>query len=314
MLNIVTCHKAKESTTKEELLQIQGNLWREWASQDKEFYRQVHRGNKLVNIYTDEIKEKKKVLRQSQLKYIESLTPVMEIFIKTLLKYGGPSNEITRNYFLQCLKLGLSDFSRDQSLELHQQYHDEQIKLTKLQDTFIAIKELASSLNACQAKMKNIEKLLYKGLSAFGLEHLLRELGQIYEASESSLIPGLSRLPEAAAELLIDGYPLELMDGDAAHVPLRWVTAVITEVATKLGDPNVFILSVVGIQSSGKSTMLNTVFGLSFNVSPGKCTRGAFMQLLPLDEQLRMQTSFRYVLIVDTEGLRTLELDPQKAR
>ena len=103
------------------------------------------------------------------------------------------------------------------------------------------------------------------------------------------------------------------MDGDAAHVPLRWVTAVITEVATKLKDPKVFVLSVLGLQSSGKSTMLNTVFGLQFNVSSGKCTRGAFMQLLPLDEQLITQTSFSYVLIVDTEGLRTPELDSQKA-
>ena len=308
--NKVTSYKAKESSTKEELLPLQGDLWQTWALKNKEFYRQTHRGSKLVNIYTDEIKEQKQMLRLSQLKYVESLTSVMDAFIKTLLKYGGPSNKIMRNYFLQCLKLGLCDFSRDHVLALQKQYRSIKIELSQKKYATPAVKELATM------EKKNIQKQLThaQASNVFGLEHLLRELGQIYEAaSESSPIPGLSRLPEAAAELLIDGYPLELMDGDAAHVPLRWVTAVITEVATKLKDPKVFVLSVLGLQSSGKSTMLNTVFGLQFNVSSGKCTRGAFMQLLPLDEQLITQTSFSYVLIVDTEGLRTPELDSQKA-
>ena len=292
-----------ECGIKETFLPLQGDLWQTWVSKNKEFYRQVYRGNKLVHNYTDEIKEEKQMFRQGQLKYVESLTPVMEYFIKILLNFE-------RNYFLQCLKLGLSDSSRDLISALHQQYLFKKNKLKILQEkTNNGTYATKEQISECRAEMENIEK---KMSDYFGLEHLLRELGQIYEAvSESSPIPGLSRLPVAAAELLIEGYPLELMDGDASHVPLRWVTAVITEVATKLGDPNVFVLSIVGLQSTGKSTMLNTVFGLSFNVSSGRCTRGAFMQLLPLDEQLRVQTSISYVLVVDTEGLCAPELDRQ---
>ena len=149
---------------------------------------------------------------------------------------------------------------------------------------------------------------------SFGLEHFLREVGQMYEAivaqpSESYGRDFLS-LPEAAAELLIDGCPLEVMDGDAAHVPLTWVSAVLQEASKILNNPKVFVLSVVGLQSTGKSTMLNTVFGLQFNVSAGRCTRGAFMQLLPLDEELRRETKCSYVLVVDTEGLRAPTSDP----
>ena len=303
ILTLVTRYEIKESSMKEEFLPLQGDLWQTWVSKDKEFHRQVHRGNKSVNIYTNEIKEEKQMLRQGQLKYVEPLTPVMEFFIKVLLDFGGPSE---RNYFLQCLKLELSDFSRDKISALHQQYLSKQSKLSEIQEKTTSATKEKSSINECRAKMETQES------NYFGLEHLLRELGQIYEAaSESSPIPGLSRLPVAAAELLIEGYPLELMDGDAAHIPLRWVTAVITEVATKLGDPNVFVLSIVGLQSTGKSTMLNTVFGLQFNVSSGRCTRGAFMQLLPLDEQLRVRSSISYVLVVDTEGLRAPELDRQ---
>ncbi|KAA0706284.1 GTPase 1 Interferon-induced very large [Triplophysa tibetana] len=75
------------------------------------------------------------------------------------------------------------------------------------------------------------------------------------------------------AEMMMSGFPLELMDGDAAHVPLIWISAVLDKLNQKLGDQRVFVLSVLGIQSSGKSTMLNAMFGLEFPVSAGRCTR-----------------------------------------
>ncbi|KAL0159717.1 hypothetical protein M9458_043442 [Cirrhinus mrigala] len=81
------------------------------------------------------------------------------------------------------------------------------------------------------------------------------EIGQIYESCQS-----VNRNKEGlplAAEMMISGFPLELMDGDAAHVPVVWVTAVLHELIQKLGDKRVFVLS-------GKSTMLNAMFGLQF--------------------------------------------------
>ena len=315
---IITSCMTEKSSAKDEMLPLQGGLWQAWASKDKELYRQVSRGSKTVDEYTDEIKAKKQALRQAQLKHVESLTPVMEKFIVSLLKLGGPSNKIVRNYFLQCLKLGLNDFSRDRISQLLQQYQSAREELREIENkTDIhegrekATKEQIDLMNQFKKEMDVLQKQIIQ--ASFGLEHLLRELGQIYEAAaaQPSQIPNpyASRLPEAAAELLIENYPLELMDGDAAHVPLTWVSTVITEVAKKLRDPNVFVLSVFGLKSTGKSTMLNTAFGLQFNVSSGRSTCGAFMQLLPLDEQLKKQTDFSYVLIVDTEGLRAPEFD-----
>ena len=86
--------------------------------------------------------------------------------------------------------------------------------------------------------------------SSFGLEHLLREIGQIYETVvyQSDVSDALQRrildLPTVAAELLIDGYPLELMDGDAAHVPIAWVTAVLNQIQKRLCDPPLLVLSI----------------------------------------------------------------------
>ncbi|XP_048122955.1 interferon-induced very large GTPase 1-like [Alosa alosa] len=45
-----------------------------------------------------------------------------------------------------------------------------------------------------------------------------------------------------------------------------------------------------------------------FSVSAGRCTRGAFMQLVKVDSSIRDELGYDYVLIVDTEGLRSPEL------
>ena len=73
------------------------------------------------------------------------------------------------------------------------------------------------------------------------------------------------------------------------------------------------MLSVLGIQSTGKSTLLNTVFGLQFSVSAGRCTCGAFMQLIPVHPSLHEKTGVHYFLVIDTEGLRAPELDEVEA-
>ncbi|XP_013771154.1 interferon-induced very large GTPase 1-like [Pundamilia nyererei] len=172
-------------------------------------------------------------------------------------------------------------------------------------------------LTTKQTELEQISKKLQS--ATFGLEHIFREMGQIYEAHRE--IPAESRAvkpkhtntewvkyPELAADLMISGHPVELMDGDAGHVPLTWISSLLDEVIKKLGDQRVFVLSVLGLQSSGKSTMLNAMFGLQFAVSAGRCTKGAFMQLVKVSEEIKKDFQFDYFLVVDTEGLRALEL------
>ena len=65
-------------------------------------------------------------------------------------------------------------------------------------------------------------------------------------------------------------------------------------------DPRIFVLTILGIQSTGQSTLLNTMFGVQFPVSAGRCTKGAFMQLIPI-----VLDNFPYdgLLLINTEGL-----------
>ncbi|XP_063327046.1 interferon-induced very large GTPase 1-like [Pelmatolapia mariae] len=160
-----------------------------------------------------------------------------------------------------------------------------------------------------QTELEQISKTLQS--ATFGLEHIFREMGQIYEAHRAvqaeSRHTEWVKYPELAADLMISGHPVELMDGDAVHVPLIWIASLLDEVIKKLGDQRVFVLSVLGVQSSGKSTMLNAMFGLQFAVSAGRCTKGAFMQLLKVSEEINKDYKFDYFLVVDTEGLRACD-------
>ena len=307
---IASNYEPEQCNVKDTLLPLQGeSMWKAWAAYDKEMQRQTQRGNKSVNEYTEEIKHEKLAIRKMQLEHVRSLTPIMHPFIK-LLRYEGSLKFTIKNFFLQCLKLKLDNLSRERISRMQYQYHSTRNELSRLiyekndtdDDSSERIEKIKKELEDLQHDIVD---------SSFGLEHLLRELSQVYEAALASHLYGanLCKLPQAAAEHLINGYPLELMDGDAAHVPIKWITAVLEEATKMLNDPNVFILSVLGLQSTGKSTLLNTVFGLQFNVSAGRCTRGAFMQLIPFDDQLREETTCSYLLVVDTEGLRAPQLD-----
>jgi len=151
-----------------------------------------------------------------------------------------------------------------------------------------------------------------------GLEHCFRELGQIFEAVKEVDTTSFVNLPEMknkvdilpqiSAEILIEGFALEIMDGEASHVPITWVKAIIKHLDVLLKDKKIFVLSILGVQSSGKSTLLNTMFGLRFKVGVGRCTRGAFIQLLRVDKKLESQINCSYILVVDTEGIRAPEL------
>ena len=296
-------------------LPLQGKeMWQEWAKLDKEQKRQVNRGGKDIRQYEDEIEHKKMKIRSEQKKKLTNLSPVMKLFV---MNFNTQFDFLTINYYLHCLKLYLNNLSRDTISDVHLQYRNTRSELSKFQKPSSQSNDIATQaqdpkVKTLRVKLDNLHGELID--LAFGLEHLLRETGQLYETSLEPEVPQdvkkqFSHLPGAAAKLLMNGYPLELMDGDAAHVPIRWVQAILNEVVLLLGDPRVFVLSVLGLQSTGKSTLLNTVFGLQFNVSSGRCTRGAYMQLLPISDDLRDEIKCDYILVIDTEGLRAPELD-----
>ncbi|XP_048018913.1 interferon-induced very large GTPase 1-like [Megalobrama amblycephala] len=283
----------------ESVLPHQGKLWHQWCQKNKELHRpQVYETEMDLSRKQTEMKK----IREQQ--HESDISVFMKLLIKQMNSYAENAEKI---FFIKWLGILLDEYT---SADLSNLRH----KYDKKWSTVLQLKynDKSEQLKAEQTELERIYEDLQA--AAFGLENIMREIGQIYESCSSvkknkkDLQVHFSSLPSLAAEMMISGFPLELMDGDAAHVPVIWISAVLDELIQKLGDQRVFVLSVLGLQSSGKSTMLNAMFGLQFAVSAGRCTRGAFMQLVKVSDEMKTQMNFSYILVVDTEGLRALEL------
>uniref|UniRef100_W5NNG9 Interferon-induced very large GTPase 1-like n=1 Tax=Lepisosteus oculatus TaxID=7918 RepID=W5NNG9_LEPOC len=289
---------------KEKLLPLQGKLWHKWCLKDKEQYRLNSRVNTSIEQQVSNIRAEKRALRREQLKRAFPLHDFMRSFLECL---ASADPQDIKLFMLHWLGMYLDELTADTLSELQKKFHS----------TWKTLRQKEKS------KDKEQEMKLQKDLSTIseeitaatlGLQHLMRETTQLHEAVQSEgegleeYRQFVSVFPAVGAEMLMSGHPLELMDGDAAHVPLLWIEAVLDKLKEKIGDRKVFVLSVLGVQSSGKSTLLNTMFGLQFTVSAGRCTRGVFMQLVRVSEDVRAQLQYDFVLVVDTEGLRSPEL------
>ncbi|CAL9691107.1 unnamed protein product [Knipowitschia caucasica] len=286
------------SDIKETFLPCQGQLWHDWCRTNKELYRLQR------NI------EVEKSLRLSELQGLRekqcevSCSELIQSFVKHL-----SSSVSEKEYFLKWTQILLDSDATECLTLILEKYHQKWSEL-------LEIKKNPRKPDELRIKQAEVSKLSTDLQSATcGLEHIFREMAQIYEAhkcldkAQTEVQTDWSKYPQLAAELLISGHPMELMDGDAGHVPLTWISSVMDQLIHRLGDKSVFVLSVLGIQSSGKSTLLNAMFGLQFAVSAGRCTRGTFMQLVKLSEELKTEFLWDYILVVDTEGLRALELE-----
>ena len=291
---------------KHQMVPLQGpDLWHVWAQLNKKQNRMKPEDMRNMGLVEfKKLKEEEKVhIRNLQLEKANKLSPAMDLFIDVLL--NKKSTDI-RAYFLQWLKIYLDDRSRA-------------VVLPEFQKECKSLREQLRSKELDEKDGKKIRQNLIKQDKAlidasFGVEHFFRELAQIYECTmergNEDERQKLKVLPKVAAQLLLKGYPLEIVDGDAAHIPSVWITAVLdyVKISLKTKNSTMFILSVLGIQSTGKSTLMNTLFGVRFSVSAGRCTRGAYFQLMKLNSS---KADCDYMLIIDTEGLRAPELDSQ---
>uniref|UniRef100_A0A672GVK6 Up-regulator of cell proliferation-like n=1 Tax=Salarias fasciatus TaxID=181472 RepID=A0A672GVK6_SALFA len=272
---------------KEDQLPLQGQIWKDLTSLEKEEVRLRKVGSENIEQYKSDLKLQKNELRKKQNSH--DISTAMTSFISAV-----SSNSLERGFFLKWMRINLDDMSRVKLSELRELYKEK----CKNSENKKEIKEIDQQLSD----------------SSLGTEHFFREMGQIYEASRAlkKTHPShqqLNHLPKLGAQLLLDGFPLELVDGDASNIPLSWVSDVLSQLNDLVGSKNrILVVTVLGVQSTGKSTLLNTMFGVQFAVSSGRCTRGAFMLLIRIDEELQKELNCDFMMIIDTEGLRSPEL------
>ncbi|XP_069840754.1 interferon-induced very large GTPase 1-like isoform X2 [Dendropsophus ebraccatus] len=282
--------KAKEITDeindinqyKKETMKLQGEFWKQMSRTEKEMCRMRELGDRDAEEYKSELRAKIEQLQEVQRQ--QSLTYGMERFREAITMYSVSE----RKLFLKWLKIFLDTKGRNHLRNFQNEY-----------------KRKYTQLSATEQDLQEIDQKIADG--SLGVEHFIRELGQFYEIQSKSKNK-LIDLPRKAADLLLDGFPLELIDGDASNIPLQWITDVLTELDEKTGGQcRMRVITVLGVQSTGKSTLLNTMFGLQFPVASGRCTRGAFMTLIDA-KNFQEELNCDYILVIDTEGLKSLEL------
>ncbi|MEW8542471.1 MAG: hypothetical protein AB2693_02970 [Candidatus Thiodiazotropha sp.] len=291
------------SQRKDKILPLQGKaLWQKWSCVQKERCRSV---NPESFKSENDSARKMDALRESQINSLNSAPDVMAKFVDALMVHRN--DDKTCLYFLGWLKHFLDDQSRIVLPNIR----------NKLHEALVSKEASKCRRSTRKSEVDNAEKQVAN--ASFGVEHLFREIGQIYEAFTSiktKLKLGvkqttnllIEQLPSIVAKLFLLGQPLEILDGDAGNVPLLWIKAVFEEVQRFVGDKKCLSIAVLGIQSSGKSTLLNSMFGLQFAVSAGRCTRGIYIQLIRVNDR---SLGFDYAMIIDAEGLRAPEMSGQ---
>ncbi|XP_052463235.1 LOW QUALITY PROTEIN: up-regulator of cell proliferation-like [Carassius gibelio] len=271
---------------KKEELPLQGEILMKLAKLEKEECQMKKVGDKSVEDYKNELQIEKRKLREEQIKTGMSVT--MSCFIKAI---STPE----KVFFLKWLRINLENHSHEVLPHLRELY-----------------KQKCQDICGNKTEIAELDKKISD--SSLGVEHFIREMSQLYEAAVSLPEDALYRkqledLPKLCAQLLLDGFSLELMDGDSSNISEKWITSVFSEINTLVEPKNkIMVITVLGVQSSGKSTLLNTMFGVQFAVSSGRCTRGAFIQLIKVTEECNAELHCDYIVIIDTEGLKSPEL------
>ncbi|XP_052766232.1 interferon-induced very large GTPase 1-like [Mya arenaria] len=241
-------------------------------------------------------------------KQLEDATKSVSTFACSLCECNST---MERQFFIFCLKLEIENRLRAVLLEMQETKQNEQEYLGRLRTSNapeFQIKEQKS-------KLTDVEKYIENTL--FDVEFLFREIGHIcdsciYLGVDTTYcgLPNIEKITEAFADLVLHGgNSLELIDGDNFYMPIHWIIGVFTCIHKKLNEKSkLFTISLLGLQSSGKSTLLNTMFGVHFSVSSGRCTRGIHAQLLPVRNGLNKQCPLNLIMVIDSEGLRAPEL------
>ena len=148
-------------------------------------------------------------------------------------------------------------------------------------------------------------------------EHIWREIANAYSADPTN--KSFAKFPHLAALHLLDGFTLEMTDGECSQVNEVWLEAVTTSLNQMIEEKRsksypkngvkLFVLSILGTQKSGKSTLLNIMFGCRLRTGINRCTRGINIQLIRSS-----RPEYDYVMVLDVEGVRSPELkdDPER--
>ena len=301
------------ASIKSSMLPLQGECWSKWAADNRTQHSLELEGYSSLEEQGTLIKKRMKDTRSKQFDILLNPSPLLDGIITHCRTFGSSGSDFFTVWKL--LQNELNSLSKAYLPPLYEKY-----RVLHKQTCTRPGSGNGASADTDEHSQDLISAAKNIAESSFGIEHIFREFGQIFEAFtfscnihqqgnlDSKIHFLCDSIANIVAQLLIGGHAFEILDGDVNHVPINWVVRVLDSLSYTVGvDKRIFVLSVLGTQSTGKSTLLNAMFGANFPVSSGRCTRGVFMQLIEIDRELASSLGYDYVVLLDTEGLRAPE-------
>jgi len=273
--------------------------WGKYVNNEKRInslINESHNTISLEEVRSNLINANVKIREDQQKTAADQNSPIWK-FIQNLLSFDKEE----RTYYIEWINILLNERNSHELSPLIKERNEYLNKQTQSNDK----NEYKDELNEIGNKICEI---------GFGIEQIIREIGQIYECFTSELSndynefkKSLKILPIAFAELCLRGLSLEILDGDTSFIPVTWVSDIFTEISNIVKDKKIGICSILGTQSTGKSTFLNALFNFKFAVAAERCTKGMYMKIIKVDESFE-DNKIDYLMVLDTEGLRAPEL------
>ncbi|KAJ3090375.1 hypothetical protein HK102_003954 [Quaeritorhiza haematococci] len=117
----------------------------------------------------------------------------------------------------------------------------------------------------------------------------------------------VEEVEKAFAKWVRGGEPIQFMSGRSWYLDIDFLRGVFSQLSGPEADlPKADLTSsvfVIGQQSTGKSTLLNCLFGCGFAVSGGRCTRGLYLSYRWTEYEGKLV----HLILNDSEGLSSVE-------
>ena len=167
-----------------------------------------------------------------------------------------------------------------------------------------------------EQKIKDISKEIDN--QSVGSELFLREIFSMYTDTEflkqNSSLLNYNEFIDAVAESMVHGNDIEIIDGDYNTFNQDIFKDLFSRLDEKIKNlfqsynDQILVVSVIGPQSTGKSTLLNKLFNTNFQMSVGRCTKGLYASF----KKTTLNGKDHFLLILDTKGLLSIEKPNEK--
>ena len=120
-----------------------------------------------------------------------------------------------------------------------------------------------------------------------------------------NLLPDEKSIQDVYRSHVMCGHPVQVLWGSPLQMSGQFMRDVLRQLGVENIAPNdMLVVSVIGAQSSGKSTLMNFLFGCGFATRVGRCTRGLYASYMECNLP---NGKNKAVLVLDSEGLLSVE-------